>query len=59
MRIVVATTGASGAIYAQRLLDQLDPIEHEVHLVQSGYAKMVAAELEGGLRVPPVWWSIR
>lgn len=54
MRIVVATTGASGAIYAQRLLDQLDPIEHEVHLVQSGYAKMVAAqELEGGLRVPP------
>jgi flavin prenyltransferase len=35
MRIVVAITGASGALYAQRLLDNLDPRQHEVHVVIS------------------------
>ncbi len=53
MRIVVAITGASGAIYAQRLLDNLDTARHEVHLVLSRYAQaVIAEELAGGLRVP-------
>lgn len=53
MRIVIAITGASGAIYAQRLLDNLDPREHELHIVQSQYAQSVLVEeLPGGLRLP-------
>lgn len=54
MKIVVAITGASGALYAQRLLDQLDPRLHEVHVVMSNYAQVVLAEeLPGGLRLGP------
>lgn len=53
MRILVAITGASGALYAQRLLDNLDPRQHEIHVVQSKYAQVVLAEeLPGGLRLP-------
>jgi 4-hydroxy-3-polyprenylbenzoate decarboxylase len=53
LKILVAMTGASGAIYAQRLLDNLDPRRHEIHLVQSHYAQAVLAEeLPGGLRLP-------
>ena len=53
MRIVVAITGASGALYAQRLLDHLDPAQHEVQVVMSNYAHaVVAEELPGGLRLP-------
>ena len=53
MRILVAITGASGALYAQRLLDNLDPGTHEIHVVQSNYAQQVIAEeLPGGLRLP-------
>jgi len=53
VRILIAITGASGALYAQRLLDNLDPRQHEIHLVQSGYAQAVLAEeLPGGLRLP-------
>ena len=53
MRILVAITGASGALYAQRLLDNLDPQQHEVHVVMSNYAQAVLAEeLPGGLRLP-------
>ena len=52
MRIVVAITGASGANYAQRLLDNLDPLHHEVHLVLSNYAHaVIAEELPDGLRL--------
>ena len=52
MRIVIAITGASGSLYAQRLLDALDPVEHEVHLVLSKYATAVLQEeLPGGLQV--------
>ncbi len=48
----MAITGASGALYAQRLLDNLDPLAHEVHVVQSNYAQQViATELPGGLRL--------
>jgi 4-hydroxy-3-polyprenylbenzoate decarboxylase len=54
VRIVVAITGASGCLYAQRLLDRLDPREHEVHVLLSRYAQAVLSEeLEGGLRLQP------
>src|SRR6185312_2378595 len=53
VKILVAITGASGAIYAQRLLDNLDPHHHEIHVVQSNYAQQVIAEeLPGGLKLP-------
>lgn len=46
-------TGATGAIYAQRLLDNLDPRRHEIHVVLSNYAQQVIAmELPAGLRLP-------
>ncbi len=56
MRILVAITGASGSLYAQRLLDALDPAEHEVHVVLSRYAPVVLQEELGaqdGLRLRP------
>ena len=53
MRILVAITGASGALYAQRLLDNLNAGEHEVHVVLSAYAHAVLKEeLPDGLRLP-------
>jgi 4-hydroxy-3-polyprenylbenzoate decarboxylase len=53
LKILVAITGASGAIYAQRLLDNLDPQRHEIHVVLSRYAEAVMTEeLPGGLRLP-------
>jgi len=53
LKLLVAITGASGALYAQRLLDNLDARQHEVHVVLSNYAKVVIAEeLTGGLRLP-------
>jgi 4-hydroxy-3-polyprenylbenzoate decarboxylase len=52
MRLVLAGTGASGAIYLQRLLAQIDTREHEVHLVLSPYARQVIAEELGELTVP-------
>jgi 4-hydroxy-3-polyprenylbenzoate decarboxylase len=49
----VAITGASGSLYAQRLLDNLDPRQHELHVVLSRYAQAVMAEeLPNGLRLP-------
>jgi flavin prenyltransferase len=53
LKIVVAITGASGSLYAQRLLDNLASSEHEIHVVLSKYAQMVIGEeLPGGLRLP-------
>ena len=53
VKILVAITGASGALYAQRLLDNLDPRTHEIHVVLSNYApQIIAEELPGGLRLP-------
>jgi 4-hydroxy-3-polyprenylbenzoate decarboxylase len=53
VRILVAITGASGALYAQRLLDNLDPREHTVHVVLSHYApQVIKEELPGGLHLP-------
>lgn len=52
MRLLIAITGASGSLYAQRLLDHLDPAQHEVHVMLSQYAPQVlATELPGGLRL--------
>ena len=42
MKIVVAMTGASGAIYTQRLLDNLDPRSHEIHFISTKHAREVA-----------------
>lgn len=48
MKLVLAATGASGAIYLQRLLDQLNAGEHEIHLILSAYARQVIQEELGG-----------
>ena len=52
MKIVLAATGASGTLYLQRLLDQIDASANEVHLVLSAHAKQVAAEEVERLNVP-------
>jgi 4-hydroxy-3-polyprenylbenzoate decarboxylase len=53
LRILVAITGASGALYAQRLLDNLDARQHRIHVVLSQYASAILnQELPGGLRLP-------
>ena len=57
MRLVIAATGASGAIYLQRLLKQLSKVDgtgsdHEIHLVLSPYAKQVIHEEIGSLVLP-------
>ena len=52
MKLVIAATGASGTIYLQRLLTQIDCAAHEVHLVMSGHAKQVAAQEVEALTVP-------
>lgn len=52
MKIVIAATGASGTVYLQRLLDQIDPSDNEVHLVLSGHAKQVATQEVDQLTVP-------
>jgi 4-hydroxy-3-polyprenylbenzoate decarboxylase len=52
MKLVIAATGASGAIYLQRLLDQIDCVEHEVHLVLSAHAREVAKQELDHFRIP-------
>jgi 4-hydroxy-3-polyprenylbenzoate decarboxylase len=52
MKLVIAATGASGTIYLQRLLSQIDCAANEVHLVMSNYAKQVCAEEIDKLTVP-------
>jgi 4-hydroxy-3-polyprenylbenzoate decarboxylase len=52
MKVLVAITGASGAVYAQRLLDNLALARQEVHVVLSKYAQaVIEEELPGGLRL--------
>jgi 4-hydroxy-3-polyprenylbenzoate decarboxylase len=54
LKLLIAITGASGSLYAQRLLEHLPPQEHEVHVVLSAYARaVIQEELDGGLRLPP------
>ena len=53
LRILIAITGASGTLYAQRLLEEIDISTHEVHVILSNYAQTVLTqELTGGLRLP-------
>src|ERR1700736_1511619 len=52
MKLVIAATGASGSIYLQRLLEQIDPSGHEIHLVMSSHAKQVARQELGSFKVP-------
>ena len=53
MKLVIAATGASGTMYLQRLLAQIDSAVNEVHLVMSGYAKQVATQEIDSLVIPP------
>src|SRR2546428_9308040 len=53
MKLVIAATGASGTIYLQRLLEQIDCAAHEIHLVMSAHAKQVAKQEIGALKIPP------
>jgi 4-hydroxy-3-polyprenylbenzoate decarboxylase len=52
MKLVIAATGASGSIYLQRLIEQIDTATHEIHLVLSGHAKQVAKQELGALKIP-------
>lgn len=52
MKLVIAATGASGTIYLQRLLEQVDPAANEIHLVMSAHAKQVAAQEVERLTIP-------
>jgi 4-hydroxy-3-polyprenylbenzoate decarboxylase len=53
MKLVIAATGASGAIYLQRLLEQIDCAAHEVHLLMSVYAREVAKQELDDFKIPP------
>jgi 4-hydroxy-3-polyprenylbenzoate decarboxylase len=54
VRILIGITGASGALYVQRLLDNIEPQQNELHVVLSNYAHAVLKEeLPEGLRLPP------
>lgn len=53
MKLVIAASGASGAIYLQRLLDHIPADGHEIHLLLSGCARQVIREEIGELKVPP------
>lgn len=53
MRLVIAITGASGSLYAQRLLECVDVEAHEVHVILSRYAQaVIKEELPEGLQLP-------
>jgi len=52
MKIVIAATGASGSIYLQRLLEQIDCAAHEIHLVMSAHAREVAGQEVMSFRIP-------
>ena len=52
MKIVIAATGASGSIYLQRLLEQIDCAAHEIHLVMSAHAGQVAKQELNDLKIP-------
>jgi 4-hydroxy-3-polyprenylbenzoate decarboxylase len=52
VKLVIAATGASGAIYLQRLLEQIDCATNEVHLVMSAYAREVAKQELNDFKIP-------
>ena len=47
MKLVIAATGASGTIYLQRLLAQIDSSAHEV---RSGHERVRKGRCEAGAR---------
>jgi 4-hydroxy-3-polyprenylbenzoate decarboxylase len=49
MRIIVAVTGASGSLYAKRLLEELRTRNVEIHLILSETGSLVAKEELGGV----------
>jgi len=49
MRLIVAVTGASGVIYAKRLLEELRKRDVEIHLIVSDAGRLVAEEELGGM----------
>ena len=53
MKLVIGSTGASGAIYLQRLLKRLAHFPCEVHLVLGGHAAVVIDQELGRLEIPP------
>jgi 4-hydroxy-3-polyprenylbenzoate decarboxylase len=53
MKLLIAATGASGTIYLQRLLEQIDCAAHEVHLVMSMHANQVTKQELDNFKVPP------
>jgi 4-hydroxy-3-polyprenylbenzoate decarboxylase len=52
MRLVIAATGASGTIYLQRLIEQIDCAAHEIHLIMSAHAEQVAAQELKDFKIP-------
>jgi 4-hydroxy-3-polyprenylbenzoate decarboxylase len=52
VKLVIAATGASGAIYFQRLLAQIDCAAHDVHLIMSAYAREVAQQELDDFKIP-------
>ena len=53
-RLLLAVTGASGALYAQRILDNVPTDQWEIHVMLSSYAtSVINEELPGGLTLPP------
>jgi 4-hydroxy-3-polyprenylbenzoate decarboxylase len=42
MKLLIAMTGASGAIYTQRLLDNLDSRKHDISFIETRHAREVA-----------------
>jgi flavin prenyltransferase len=52
MKVVIAATGASGTIYLQRLLAQIDCAAHEVHLVMSSHASEVVKQELDDFKIP-------
>src|SRR5438445_13284988 len=52
MKLVIAATGASGTIYLQRLLAQIDCAAHELHLVMSAHANQVAKQELDDFKIP-------
>jgi len=58
MKLVIAATGASGTIYLERLLAQIDCSAHEVHLVMSASAIDVAKQELDKFEIPKAFHSI-
>src|SRR5438067_13888698 len=52
MKLVLAATGASGAIYLQICIEQINYASHKVHLIMSTHARQVAKQDLDNLKIP-------